>query len=100
MKAAITAAERGFDVQLWEKSFRLGGTLLQAGEPDFKQKDGAVKTMGCDTVVIAAGYLSNNELEDQIDGKVKDLSVIGDAFAPRKIMTAIHEAYHTIRLMK
>ena len=31
--AAITAAERGFVVELWEKSNRLGGTLVAAGVP-------------------------------------------------------------------
>lgn len=125
MKAAITAAQRGFDVQLWERTDRLGGTLLQAGEPDFKKdvlllvdylvnktfrsgvkvrllKEAAAEEIikgNFDKVVIAAGYLSNNELEDELEGKVKDLSVIGDAASPRKILDAVHEAYHMIRLM-
>lgn len=37
MEAAIAAAERGFDVQLWEKSSRLGGNLHAAGYPTFKK---------------------------------------------------------------
>lgn len=37
MEAAITAAERGLDVELWEKTARLGGTLLAAGAPTFKK---------------------------------------------------------------
>ena len=36
MKAAITAAQRGFDVTLWEKSRRLGGAMAAAGAMDFK----------------------------------------------------------------
>lgn len=36
MEAAIAAAERGFDVTLWEKSMRLGGNLWAAGGPSFK----------------------------------------------------------------
>lgn len=36
MEAAIAAAERGFDVTLWEKSSRLGGNLWAAGGPSFK----------------------------------------------------------------
>lgn len=36
MEAAITARQRGFDVELWERSDRLGGTLWPAGGPDFK----------------------------------------------------------------
>jgi len=45
------SAARGFDVQLWEKSDRLGGTLWAAG-------------------------------------------------GPRKILDAIHEGYHAIRVME
>lgn len=35
--AAVTAAEKGHDVELWEKTNRLGGTLLAAGGPKFKK---------------------------------------------------------------
>ncbi len=37
MSAAMTAARRGFEVELWEKTDKLGGLLLAAGAPDFKQ---------------------------------------------------------------
>lgn len=37
MKAAITAAQRGFDVTLWEKTKRLGGAMAAAGAMDFKR---------------------------------------------------------------
>lgn len=36
MKAAISAAERGFDVTLWEKNQRMGGIMAAAGAPRFK----------------------------------------------------------------
>lgn len=36
MYAAITAAKRGFDVELWEKEYELGGALRAAGAPKFK----------------------------------------------------------------
>ena len=36
MVAACTAAERGFEVILWEASDRLGGNLWPAAKPDFK----------------------------------------------------------------
>ncbi|WP_291644112.1 hypothetical protein [Clostridium sp.] len=49
--------------------------------------------------MIAAGYKSNNALANVLEDKVKDLSGIGDATEPRKIMTTIHEGYHAIRLM-
>lgn len=37
IKAAITAAQRGFKVELWEKDYSLGGALRAAGAPDFKE---------------------------------------------------------------
>lgn len=37
MEAAHIAAERGLEVELWEKSARLGGTLAAAGGPVFKK---------------------------------------------------------------
>ena len=64
------------------------------------EKDGKTLTIPCDTVVIAAGYKSRNALEKELDGKVKSLSVVGDAVSPRKIMASVHEAYHAIRLME
>lgn len=63
------------------------------------EKIGKSGTIPCDQVIIAAGYRSNNSLEDRLRGKIKSLSVIGDAGTPRKIMAAVHEAYHAIRLM-
>jgi len=63
------------------------------------EKDGKISKIECDTVVIAAGYKSNNELAQALEGKVRDLSVIGDSVAPRKILTAVHEGFHAIRLM-
>lgn len=63
------------------------------------EKDGVSSKIVCNTVVIAAGYKSNNALEAALEDKVRDLSVVGDATQPRKIMTAVHEGYHAIRLM-
>lgn len=37
IKAALTAAERGMQVELWEKCNELGGLLLAAGGPRFKK---------------------------------------------------------------
>lgn len=61
--------------------------------------NGVEKKLPCDTAVVAAGYKSNDSLEEILEDKV-DLTVVGDAVSPRKIMDAVHEAYHAIRVME
>ena len=63
------------------------------------EKDGKEYTLTCDTVIVAAGYHANNELEDTLDRICDNVTVVGDAEAPRKILDAVHEAYHAIRVM-
>lgn len=65
------------------------------------EKDGEVHTVSCDTVLNAAGFKPNNQLEDLLEEEYDDkVVVIGGAVAPRKILTAIHEGYHAIRVME
>ena len=44
-----------------------------------------------DTVVLAAGSRSENELAEQMQGLVLELYTVGDAVEPRNSMEAIHE---------
>ena len=37
MMGALTAARKGYDVELWEKDYTLGGLLNAAGAPSFKE---------------------------------------------------------------
>ncbi len=62
-------------------------------------KDGQDVTIPADLVVIAAGYRSLNGLEEEIKGKVRAYRVIGDAAQPGKIINAVHEGFHAIRMM-
>lgn len=64
------------------------------------ERDGEVITIACDTILNAVGFKANNQLEDILEEKYEDVIVIGDAVAPRKILTAIHEGYHAIRVME
>lgn len=59
-------------------------------------KDGKENSIEADTYIIAAGYIPNNELFDELNGKV-DVSKIGDAITPDKILTAVHQGFHIIR---
>ncbi|MGI6406101.1 MAG: FAD-dependent oxidoreductase [Syntrophaceticus sp.] len=56
------------------------------------EKDGQEKQLtGFDTIVIAVGAKPVNELKSQLEGKVRELHVIGDASEPRKAIDAIEE---------
>ena len=64
------------------------------------EKGGETVTIPCDTVFNAAGFRANNQLEDLLEANYDNVAVIGDAIAPRKILTAVHEGYHAIRIME
>ena len=64
------------------------------------EKDGQTVTIPCDTILNAAGFQANNHLEDLLEDNYDNVTVIGDAVGPRKILNAIHEGYHAIRVME
>lgn len=64
------------------------------------EKDGESFSIPYDTIFNAAGFKSNNELEDPLEGFYDNVTVVGDAVSPRKILNAVHEAYHAIRVME
>ena len=59
-------------------------------------KDGEQKSLTADTYVIASGFVANDKLYDQLNGKV-DVDKIGDAVRPDKILTAVHQGFHIAR---
>ena len=64
------------------------------------ERDGEEITLSCDMVLNAVGFKANNELENLLEETAEDVAVVGDAIAPRKILTAIHEGYHAVRVME
>jgi pyruvate/2-oxoglutarate dehydrogenase complex dihydrolipoamide dehydrogenase (E3) component len=52
---------------------------------------------GADTVVLAVGYTPNGGLYETLQGKVKELYIIGDCLRPRKLWNATAEAAHIAR---
>ena len=46
-----------------------------------------------DTVIIAAGYKSNQELTSKLNGKINELYKIGDCVEVRTALEAIHEGF-------
>jgi 2,4-dienoyl-CoA reductase (NADPH2) len=52
-----------------------------------------------DTVVVATGTTSRNELYNKLQGRVPEVYAIGDAKEPRKALDAIHEAAAVARVI-
>ncbi|HPU02113.1 MAG: FAD-dependent oxidoreductase [Firmicutes bacterium] len=50
-----------------------------------------------DTVVVAVGAVPENEIYNQLQGKVEQLYLVGDAAAPRKLTEAIREGFDAAR---
>lgn len=48
-----------------------------------------------DTVVMATGYLPNNNLYKELNGRIGELYAVGDCTIPRRVPEAIHTAYLT-----
>jgi 2,4-dienoyl-CoA reductase (NADPH2) len=46
-----------------------------------------------DTVIIAAGYKSNQDLTSKLNGKINELYKIGDCVEVRTALEAIHEGF-------
>ncbi|MFV0413615.1 MAG: FAD-dependent oxidoreductase [Oscillospiraceae bacterium] len=64
------------------------------------EKDGQTQEIPCDVVIIAVGYRANNALENEIWNEVGNVRLVGDAVAPRKVLEAVHEAFHAVRVLK
>lgn len=80
----------------------LTGTRLIQGEEGAVtiEKDGKKETVPCDTLVLALGYVSNKNMEEQLEGKIDRVITIGDNVKPGKIIDAVHQGYHTARLLE
>ncbi len=56
-------------------------------------------TLDADTVVLAVGLKSNDELLKALKHKVPKVYAIGDCVEPHKVINAIWEGFHTARLI-
>jgi NADPH-dependent 2,4-dienoyl-CoA reductase/sulfur reductase-like enzyme len=54
-------------------------------------KEGRRRTLEADTIVLAAGAVSNTAILKAVEGKVPEVHVAGDCFQPRRILDAIHD---------
>ena len=65
----------------------------------YEDAEGNAQMVPADTVIISAGRKSLDTLADQIEDQV-DVSVIGDASNPSKVIFAVRQGYNLIRTMK
>jgi 2-enoate reductase len=73
-----------------------GTKLLAINEGGIEvEKDGQNLIIACDTVVLAMGLKSENELVKELEGKIP-VYAIGDCKLPRKIADAVLEARKTV----
>ena len=61
--------------------------------------DDKEEKIDCDTVILACGYLPNNEIEKELEAIGIDCKNIGDSVKARKIYPAVHEGFHAARLL-
>ena len=59
------------------------------------EKDGKEELIVADSVIIATGSVSVNEIQNSLIDTVKDIRVIGDAKEPRNALDAIKEGFFT-----
>ena len=57
----------------------------------YSHQDGAIE--GIDSVVLACGGVPQGELLTELRGRVPEVHVVGDAFAPRRHLYATRQAY-------
>ena len=61
--------------------------------------NGDKRLIEADTIVLAVGFKSNNELAERLSSLVPDFYTIGDCVKPGKIMGAIHSGARVARLI-
>ena len=54
-------------------------------------KEGSRRTLEADSIVLAAGAVSNTALFKAVEGKVPEIHNAGDCLQPRRILDAIHD---------
>lgn len=60
------------------------------------QKEGIEQNIPCDTVVLAIGFVPNQELEEALRERGVNVVAVGDANTPRKIGTAVREGLFSV----
>lgn len=57
------------------------------------EKSNGEESISCDAVVLALGFRVSKNIKAELDGKIKDIRIIGDALAPRRVKHAVTEGF-------
>lgn len=78
----------------------VGATVGEIGPSGVTyERDGEIHTIACDTVLNAAGFRMGDQFKDVLEDAHDDVFIVGDAVRPCKILDAVHEGCHAIRIM-
>lgn len=64
-----------------------------------EKTDGTKESVKCDSVVLALGFRSQENIKETLEGKIKDIRIIGDASAPRRVKHAVNEGFEVARVI-
>lgn len=64
------------------------------------EKDGEKQTIPCDSVVFAAGFRADHSLYEAILRAGYECVQVGDNVKPGKVIDAIHQGYHSVRVLE
>ena len=64
---------------------------------EYETAKGEKKFVNSDTVVVATGYRSNEDLKEELDKAGIEYVAVGDAIRARKVTSATHEGYNAGR---
>lgn len=81
-------AENGIEVMASTKLVE-----IQEGKVLLEKSDGVIEAMKCDSVVLALGFKALENMKKELEGKIKDIRIIGDALAPRRVKHAVSEGF-------
>ena len=68
-------------------------TEIKGNKAILASSNGEIKEVECDSLVLALGFKSVQDLKEKVSLKIKDIRVIGDAESPRRIKHAIAEGF-------
>ncbi len=104
MKNEVTCLNNDMKIRsMVEKSpvqVMLDTTLIGAEADGVVLKiQGKEERVQCDTIVLALGYRAEKLMANKLENLIEQVVVIGDAVTPRKVKSAVHEGFHSARLL-